>query len=338
MPPRRKEGARDIADSIVIGIDGGGTSTRALAADLTGRVLAHAQSGAASPDKSPDAERNTRQAIEEVLCTAKRKPVDVVALVAGIAGLNRPEDQEWATRFTALPGLECPRIHVNDAVVAHNGAFGTQPGIIAIAGTGCVIFGITSEGRQIRNYDFRRYARAAARHLAQDAVYMLLAGHAAPGDAGFAAEILRFWAKPDLGALREIGARGFIEDTSTRNRLFADMAPLVTEAAGCGAPLARLVCNRAAEALATDIRLVGGCFAEDTVPVALIGAVARSPIIAEAVQLALAGAEDKSYRVVEPQLSCTAGAVLLALQVAGVAPTEALARRLREAPGSERLR
>jgi N-acetylglucosamine kinase-like BadF-type ATPase len=74
--------------------------------------------------------------------------------VAGFAGLDAPEDQEWADRFTAVPGLVCPRLSVNDAVIAHAGALRSLPGIIAISGTGPIVFGVTPDVRQIRNYDF----------------------------------------------------------------------------------------------------------------------------------------------------------------------------------------
>ena len=51
-------------------------------------------------------------------------------------------------------------------VIAHAGALRSAPGIIAISGTGSVVFGVNEAGRRLRNYDFRHYARSAARHLA----------------------------------------------------------------------------------------------------------------------------------------------------------------------------
>ena len=302
---------------VVIGIDGGGSFTRALAADLSGRVLAYAETGPASPDKSHDAEQNVRQAILEVLSRAGKRPAEVAALVAGIAGLNRPEDQVWAERFTAVPGLNGVRIHVNDAAVAHAGALGSRPGIIAIAGTGSAVYGVTPGGRPHFNTDFHHYARAAARHLAQDAVFLLLAGEAAPDDAPLLSAVLRYWEQPDLAGLRELGARGFDPDPFTCSRRFAELAPRVTEAAGRGEPLALRVCSQAAETLATGIRLVGACFPDGPVSVALIGAVARSPVVTEALRLRLEEGRG-GYQLVEPQHSCAEGAVLMALRAAGV--------------------
>ena len=131
---------------VVLGVDGGGTFTRALIADLDGRVLASAETGGSNPSHHPRAEENAREAIQQVLVAAGCESAQVEALVAGFAGLDGPEDQEWADRFTAVPGLVCPHLSVNDAVIAHAGALRSQPGIIAISGTGSIVFGVTPAG------------------------------------------------------------------------------------------------------------------------------------------------------------------------------------------------
>ncbi len=298
---------------IVIGMDGGGTTTRAIAVDLTGRTLAWVQGGSASPATSPNARENVRQAIREVAAQAGRGMTDVAALVAGLANIDTPEDQVWASEFTALPGLACPRLHVNDAVVAHAGALESRPGIIAIAGTGSIIYGVTETGRQIRNYDFHHAPAAQARSLSHDAVHALLAGEAGTADTEFVGAVLDFWHIGSIGELRELGTHGFIADHFERGRRFGGMAPLVTEAARQGSPLACRVCGQVAEALATSIRLVGGCFALDSVPVALIGGVIRSPYFQEAMARTLSGSAGGRYEIVEPAASGEAGAAWMAM-------------------------
>lgn len=122
-------------EQVVIGLDGGGTYTRVLCVDLAGNVLARVQAGGANPSKNVDAEANVQQAIGQVLAVAQRQPEQVAALVAGIAGLDEPDDQVWAARFTSLPGIRVKPHCVNDAVVAWAGALTLQPGIIVIAGS-----------------------------------------------------------------------------------------------------------------------------------------------------------------------------------------------------------
>jgi glucosamine kinase len=315
---------------VVLGVDGGGTHTRALIADLDGRVLASAETGGSNPSHHPRAEENAREAIQQVLTAAGCEPRQVEALVAGFAGLDGPEDQEWADRFTAVPGLVCPRLCVNDAVIAHAGALRSQPGIIAISGTGSIVFGVTPDGRHVRNYDFGHYAPSTARHLSYDAVYRLIAGEAEAADRSFLEAVLAFWDTVDVSALAELGARGFVADRQERNYRFGAMAKLVTAAAEQGVPVARAVCDQAATTLGIGIRLVGACFAEAPIPVALVGSVIRSPYPERAVKQVLARKANRDYQVVEPALPSVQGAVLMALERCGRVIDPALLQRLGE--------
>lgn len=315
---------------IIIGIDGGGTHTRVVATDLSGRVLATVRAGAASPNKTAHARENVQGAIRDVVSQSGHSLADVAGLVAGIAGLDSPGDQEWANTFTDLPEMDCPRLHVNDAVVAHAGALRSLPGIIAISGTGSIVFGVTESGRHLRNYDFRHYASSAARHLSYDAVYRILAGSTRPEDDEFTAQILAFWNATDLSELHEQGTTGFVADNNDRTRLFGEMAPLVTTAARNGVPLARAVCDAAVAALAIGIKLVGNGFASETVSVALIGSVINSNYIKQGVRRTLAESTTKRYQILETAFPAEIGAVLMALSRHGVPIDDAIICTLKE--------
>lgn len=303
---------------IFIGIDGGGTYTRVIAAERSGRVLATTLAGAASPNKTIHAKENVQGAVRDVVTKANCTLADVAGLVAGIAGLDAPTDLEWANQFTELPGLDCPRLHVNDAVVAHAGALRSRPGIIAISGTGSIIFGVTESRQHIRNYDFRHYAYSAARHLSYDAVYRILAGSIQPEDTEFVAQVLTFWQVEDLAGLRELGLVGFATDRFECNRLFGEMAPLVTAAALKGVPLTCTVCDAAIDALGIGIQLLGNAFADESVPVALIGGAINSDYIHQGVENALSKSGEKRYTVVEAAFPSEVGAFLLALTQHGI--------------------
>jgi glucosamine kinase len=326
-------------DAVVIGIDGGGTHTRALCADLEGRVLAYAQTGGAHPRKNTIAEENVRAAIGQVLGQAGREPGQVVGLVAGLAGLDAwllaerlSKDRTWAERCTALPGLQCDRHHVNDAVIAHVGAFCFQAGVIAIAGSGSVIFGVTASGRHIRNYDFQHYANASACALTYDTVFRLLAGEVSDPDAGFIKRIVKALGADDVSDLRVKAACNARRERETIFRQYSDGAPLVTDAARQGVPLARSVCDAMIARLATGIRLVGGMFACESVSYALIGSVVRSAYIQEGLVRTLSQKMGARYSVVEPALSPVAGAVLIALKRQGVTVEDGLIKRLCDHP------
>ncbi|RJE86107.1 hypothetical protein D3P07_18660 [Paenibacillus sp. 1011MAR3C5] len=176
----------------VIGIEGGGTHTRVLVCDLEGHQLAYLDNPrAASVYKDSNAVHNVRNSIAEALMIANVRPEDVRCVAAGIAGYDNPEDLAWVSELTALPGLHCPKLHMNDAVAAHAGALRARPGIVAISGTGSIILGITESREHIRNYDFHHYAFSAARFLAYDAVYEVLAGHAGASNEALVVSMLR---------------------------------------------------------------------------------------------------------------------------------------------------
>ena len=322
-----------MATAIVIGMDGGGTYTRALAADLEGRPLAYVETAGSNPQHHPRAEENARAALLQVIAAAGCGLGQVAAVAAGFAGLDEAADHVWADRFTTVPGLDCPRLHVNDAVIAHAGALRSRPGIIAIAGTGSIVFGVTETGRAIRNYDFRHYADSSARAVAHDAITRIVVGDAGEGDAALVDAVLQYWGVRDLPALRDLAASGFFEDRSELKYRLGEMAPLVTAAAGEGAPLARGACDTAAAAMGMGIRLVGTCFRDSSVQVALIGGVVRSPYMQGALQRALAQSLGPRYELREPALTSVQGAVLMALSHCGVVPGEEVFRNLRGNPG-----
>jgi glucosamine kinase len=309
-----------VSEPIVIGLDGGGTYTRAAAADLRGNVLSRVTIGGSNPSHAPDAEANTREAIRLAIEQSGRRPEDVAALVA--------DDAVWAERFTALPGLNCPRVQLNDAVVAHHGAFVGGPGVLAISGTGSIVFGVTETGRHVRNYDFAHYALTTARHVTYETLFRILMGEFAPDDASLVATALKHWDMVDVDALRGLASGFHSQERQCRNYRAGAMAPLVTAAAEEGSGLARAVCDEIADRLSTGIRLVGSCFALPVVPVALVGGVARSGYLSRAVVKCLSSATGSRYEVVEPVMPAVCGALLMALERLGIRNDNATVDRL----------
>lgn len=307
-------------DQVVLGIDGGGTHTRVAVVDIQGLLLSHVNwQGASSFHKDKRAAENVQSAIAAVLAKAGVNPADVAGIVAGIAGLDSEDDLKWAKTLTEFPGLSpsCPILHVNDAVVAQNGAFLGDPGIIAISGTGSNIFCIEESGRQISSYDFHHYARTAARFLAYDAVYKITAGETDSSDTALTEAVLAHLGADDIPSLARMGASGFVEDGRERAKLFGDLGPSVTRAAVDGSKLAKDICDRAAADIVTGIRLLGACFASERIPVALIGSVANSTPVCEGIAEALAAPSNRDYRLQEPALPAVLGAALMALELAG---------------------
>ena len=317
-----------IQKKIILGLDGGGTFTRAMAADESGEVLSYAESGGSNPSHNSLAEDNVRSVINEVVQKAGCMPCNVACLVAGFAGMDSSEDRTWADKFTTIPGLSGQRLLVNDAVIAHAGALCSKPGIIVISGTGSIIFGVTESGKHIRNFDFNHYAPSAARLLSYSAVHRIIAGEYAEEDLPFVNEVLKFWEVKDINDLTELGSNGFISDREQCKRRFGEMAPLVTNAALNDVTLAQDICNTAVRQLAIGIKLLGACFKTHAVPVVLVGSVACSPYMKHSITNTFVEDSNKKYNIVEPVLSSTAGAVLLGLKRLGIDIDDRIVRNL----------
>ena len=301
-------------EDVIIGIDGGGTHTRVAVSDMQGTVLSYSEQGAASINKDAGAVQNVRQAIVQALKAAGREPRHVKGVAAGIAGYDEEGDREWVEQLTELEGLDCPKWHVNDAVVAHCGALLARPGIIVISGTGSILLAINEKGEMIRNYDFHHYAASAARFIAYDAVYEALARQTVPADAALIRSMLEHWEARSLEELWGIARNGFTADRRARDLRFGQFAPAVTEAALQGSPLARKVCDRAIDEMMVGIEMLAAAFSRDAVTVAFIGSVVGSPYFANRLNERLKQGTVKKYEAVTPQFSPVLGAVLMARQ------------------------
>ncbi len=134
---------------LLLGVDGGGTHTRAIVGDMTGRVLGRAEAGASNQATtgSVTAGRALHSAVRDALTQASARPEDVAGACFGLAGLDRPSDEAAFRPVADGIGLPHRPVLVNDSVIAWAGATGGAPGIAVIAGTGSVAYGRGPDGR-----------------------------------------------------------------------------------------------------------------------------------------------------------------------------------------------
>jgi N-acetylglucosamine kinase-like BadF-type ATPase len=136
----------------LIGLDGGGTQTRAAIAELNGTVLGRGSAGACNLAAVPldEALLAGRTAATEALREASVDPADVRAVCAGVAGTSFE-----ARRLGFAAGLQsafpnAKIIVVPDYAIALSGATEGGPGIIVIAGTGSAAYGKNAMGESHR--------------------------------------------------------------------------------------------------------------------------------------------------------------------------------------------
>lgn len=138
--------------TIVIGIDGGGSKTKAVVADEQGREIISVE-GPGSAVRPGQAEHSADvicAVVKDALAAADMTHVVPKVVCVGVAGVGR--DAERQALWQALQGRDLAEdviVHA-DATVALDDAFGDGPGILLICGTGSVAFGRSPAGQFAR--------------------------------------------------------------------------------------------------------------------------------------------------------------------------------------------
>lgn len=150
---RAVEFRRAPRETYFLGVDGGGTKTRAIVTNGNFRVLGEAVSGASNPHRVgwKEAVANLKDAVKEALRQAGLGQGDITAAGFGIAGVSHPI--HYHTMKDALErafDIEHMEL-VTDAKAALTGALDGKPGVIVIAGTGSIALGVNEAGDEARS-------------------------------------------------------------------------------------------------------------------------------------------------------------------------------------------
>jgi N-acetylglucosamine kinase-like BadF-type ATPase len=125
----------------VVGLDAGGTSTRALVLDLDGTRLGAGVAGGANPNSHPPelAAAHVRQALTAALDGLDAAKVE--SGVLGMAGASKLTDPAVAALFEAAwsgAGLRCPLRVITDSEAAFATGSASPDGTVLVAGTGSI--------------------------------------------------------------------------------------------------------------------------------------------------------------------------------------------------------
>ena len=136
---------RPVTRRAVVGVDGGGTKTRAVVLDSDFRVLGEGLAGASNPLRVgiATAAAAIREAIDRACEAAQLRRSDLIAAEIGLAGARRRELN--ARMHDALLTLSIGEVVVvGDADIALYGVTEGEPGVIVIAGTGSICCGVNA--------------------------------------------------------------------------------------------------------------------------------------------------------------------------------------------------
>ena len=237
----------------VLGIDAGGSKTVAWYTDAAGRILGEGRGGGANIHHA--GELGTEKVLYEVIQEAVGPDAPLPGIVCvGMAGMDRPDDCAVVTAIMRRLGFRGQVLAVNDAFVALTAGADEDPGVVIVAGTGSIAYGVNGAGIAARAggwgevygdegsaFWVARLALAAVVRASdgrgpQTALTPLVLSHA--GTDRIEGLVAQVYARPD------------------RRQAIAAMAGLVARADADGDAVAREVLSRAADELTLAARSV----------------------------------------------------------------------------------
>jgi N-acetylglucosamine kinase-like BadF-type ATPase len=304
-----------------LGIDAGGTTTRAALLDSTGRVLGLGSAGSGNYHDAgiSTAVGNMRFAAEEAFRASGERLSPVRALFAGCAGVKSRTDIDRITAALGDSGLATGgAIRVcNDLHNALAGGLSGRPGIALIAGTGSNCLGCDASGAfwMCGGWGWLLDAPGSAFGLTLAA--MRTATREADGrdaQGPLLPALLDFLgiSEPD-----DLLARLYCEKWTTED--LAAFAPVIVETAKQGDAAALRILREGARALAELVATTASRLDfPDGPEVVVLGGCARSgapyqPLVEEAIREACLNAH-----IIEPAGPPLRGAALNALRLGGV--------------------
>ena len=265
-----------MSSPLFLGIDAGGTRTRAVLADGEGRVLGTGEAGAANvvgPDRD---QALLRMGAAAAAALGPVGPEAIGAVCAGAAGLLAlpGAGAGLARELSAVLGADCPVSFIGDAAIAFAAGTAEPDGTDLIGGTGAAAFAIRSRtGIRSRadGYGWLLGDLGSGFWLGREAVAAALRHLDGLGPGGWMVQAVIADLAPAVRSSGAVVGR-CMADSPVR---LARFAPVVCEAAEGGDGLARSLVDRAVGHLAETVRsvaepglplvLAGGLLSEDTV-------------------------------------------------------------------------
>ncbi len=278
--------------SVVLGIDGGGTRTRASILDGK-QAVAYAEGGSIKRLRvgAEAAEQNLRALLDEVFEQTGKLKIDAASV--GVASATMPGVPEWISAVFQDFSIECSEV-VGDEVIALDAAFRGGPGILQIAGTGSNTIGRAPDGGRecAGGWSSRLGDEGSGYWIGVNAMRRALRACDREEPTRILERVGEIWETPSLEELVNLG-------DSTPGPDFAALAPVINELAEAGDAVAVGVLNQAAADLVEFVLLVREKLRRKhhiagEVPVAWTGGViAKMPMVRKAFFAGLKAAAPK---------------------------------------------
>jgi len=249
----------------VLCIDGGGTKTVCVLATLDGKVIGRGSGGTTNPNLVSALEINEtlQKAIQEAIQNLPELQIEAVC--GGIAGVGASEEKQvevsnvigqilstppfchaLSKRFNPSVNIEV----VSDVVITLVAGVGKRHGIVAISGTGSVVYGETVKGQRIKVGGWGYLLDEGSGYaIGRKAIKEILRAYDANGKTTLLAQkVLNVW---NLSSMQDVV--NYIYQKTTKPTDIANLAKIVNSAASAGDESAKDILRKTAKDLYFNI-------------------------------------------------------------------------------------
>jgi len=317
----------------IIGVDGGGTKTRAVIGTRSGEVLATVEGAGANIKSTPPEE--VRQQMIKLLTRLLQKVgatrTDVSTTFLCIAGGDRQEDlvrwHKWMELF--FTSESCKVYVTNDAVAALTSGTFAHEGLVLIAGTGSIVYCVQKNNRvsRVGGWGYLFGDEGSGYYIGQQALRVIAQHYDAFGRDGdaFTEAILKQLVLKDPTEIIT-----FIYEHAQPRVLIASIVQTVLQLAEQGNKTAEIIIERAITCLA---QLLLTMFQKEpqvkSFPIVTCGGLFESSYFTNCFQEKLQQVAIKN-RLIQPEVPPVIGAFVKGLISEGVLITKSVQQIVKE--------
>lgn len=301
-------------DYTIIGIDGGGTRTRAIL-KRGGKILSQTTAGTTRVGSVGVGESCERllTIITDLCDQAELDTSEVDILVAGLAGVWLDEEKQRSTHLlkTLARTQNIPLndvIITSDAEIAVEGAFGGNNGIVLIVGTGSIAIGKIGKDKFVRcgGWGIELDDEGSGAWIGREGLTAVVRALDGRGKPTMLTNMLA-----DFNPLIDINnPRTIVKAYAERTFEYQMLTPTVMRCAELGDEVCMDIINRSSFHLIELLNALFPYFKSKQVDVALLGGIVESKsLLGRMLENEIS--KDKRYRIVKPLGTPLDGAILI---------------------------
>ena len=312
-----------------LGIDGGGSRTRALLCDTHGQIIGQGLSRGTNPRTSSAGELKAH--LKEAIVEATRS-IDCSKILAAHFGLAGAGDARTRAKIQAITkellSEQTTRTIGHDLEIALVGGLGSNTGIVLVAGTGSACYGRTCDGRSTKCGDWGDLVDDVGSGSWIGLRALQVCVRQTDGrlpESPLKQAVMDFLKIEHMDAFKMR-----IHDAGLSRRERAQLAPIILDLASKGDEVSLAIVAEGVDALSSYVFITSRRLGIKSPTVLLAGGLLQHTYFSNSLEAAL-NARIPNVIITQPILSPTAGAVLMALKAANCEINELSIEKLKEA-------